>query len=249
MLDLTNNIIHPEKGLINIDAEKLKILNHRREQLFQSDISKLDKIYWLIEDCKRYGTLPFAGLARTGFIAVQMLQSLVNVGIFSQEEYNTFIGGISTISGEISIDRFSMDKETFLNKYGHLRPGTYDINTPRYDEDPKRYFDKWDKKEEKNSIKDEFFLTLKQLKTLKELLKHHKLDIDPVDLLFIKSAIELREKAKFFFTKNLSECLKLIKEIGLENNISTEELAYANIFDFKELALSPNLQKYSRDVN
>ena len=143
-----------------------------------------------------------------------------------------------------------MDKETFLNKYGHLRPGTYDINTPRYDEDPKRYFDKWDKKEEKNSIKDEFFLTLKQLKTLKELLKHHKLDIDPVDLLsFIKSAIELREKAKFFFTKNLSECLKLIKEIGLENNISTEELAYANIFDFKELALSPNLIKNTLEMS
>ena len=57
-------------------------------------------------------------------------------------------------------------------------------------------------RKKKKYVKDEFFLTLKQLKTLKELLKLHKLDIDPVDLLsFIKSAIELREKAKFFLLK------------------------------------------------
>jgi hypothetical protein len=43
----------------------------------QRGIDKISRIYWLIEDCKRYGTLPFAGLARAGFIAVQMLQSFV----------------------------------------------------------------------------------------------------------------------------------------------------------------------------
>ena len=47
----------------------------------------LEKIYWLLEDGKRYGTLPFAGLARAGFIAVQMLKSFVDVGIFSDEDY------------------------------------------------------------------------------------------------------------------------------------------------------------------
>ena len=31
----------------------------------------IEKVYWLLEDAKRYGTLPFAGLARAGFIAVQ----------------------------------------------------------------------------------------------------------------------------------------------------------------------------------
>ena len=27
----------------------------------------MTKVYWLLEDCRRYGTLPFAGLARAGF--------------------------------------------------------------------------------------------------------------------------------------------------------------------------------------
>ena len=41
-----------------------------------------EKVYWLLEDGKRYGTLPFAGLARAGFIAIQMLKSFVRIGYF-----------------------------------------------------------------------------------------------------------------------------------------------------------------------
>jgi phosphohistidine swiveling domain-containing protein len=79
------------------------------------------------------------------------------------------------------------------------------------------------------------------MKTLKDLLKMHSLDIDPVEFLsFIKLAIELREKAKFFFTKNLSECLRLIKKIGSKNGFSSNELAFSNIIDIKDLTLSAN---------
>ena len=69
---LTNRVIHPEKGLWRSDAAKLDILSQRREELSVSSNSRLEKIYWLLEDAKRYGSLPFAGLARAGFIAVQM---------------------------------------------------------------------------------------------------------------------------------------------------------------------------------
>ena len=46
-------------------------------------MSTVDKIYWLLEDCKRYGTLPFSGLARAGFIAVQFLRGFVKLNILS----------------------------------------------------------------------------------------------------------------------------------------------------------------------
>ena len=32
------------------------------------------------------------------------------------------------------------DKKNFINKYGHLRPGTYDILSKRYDEGKEIYF-------------------------------------------------------------------------------------------------------------
>ena len=84
---LTNRIIHSKDGLWREDAAKLEILHARREELFSSSADPLERIYWLLEDAKRYGTLPFAGLARAGFVAVQMLQSLMAVGVFSRADY------------------------------------------------------------------------------------------------------------------------------------------------------------------
>ncbi len=95
---LTNRIVHPKEGLWRGDAAKIDTLNARREELLASSADPLERIYWLLEDAKRYGTLPFAGLARAGFVAVQMLKSLVAVGVFSQVDYDAFIGGVSTVS-------------------------------------------------------------------------------------------------------------------------------------------------------
>ena len=40
----------------------------------------------------------------------------------------------------VLLQRSEMTKKAFLSRYGHLRPGTYDICTPRYDEDFDLYF-------------------------------------------------------------------------------------------------------------
>ena len=74
----------PETGLWKADSKKLITLKERREKINNSKLEPLDRVYWLLEDTKRYGTLPFAGLARAGFIAVQLLRSLLNVGVFSK---------------------------------------------------------------------------------------------------------------------------------------------------------------------
>ena len=120
--NLTNKIIHPKEGLWKIDIGKINILNRRRQELMDSNLDLTEKIYWLLEDGKRYGTLPFAGLARAGFIAVQMLRSFVEIGVFSEKEYDSFISSLTTVSGQLSNDRANMDKTSFLRKYGHLRP-------------------------------------------------------------------------------------------------------------------------------
>ena len=50
----------------------------------------LDKIYWFIEDCKRFGTFSFAGLARSAFIAIDLLNSLVENKIITNQEKIVF---------------------------------------------------------------------------------------------------------------------------------------------------------------
>jgi hypothetical protein len=232
---LTNRIVHLKEGLWRGDAAKLEVLNARREELLASSADPLERIYWLLEDAKRYGTLPFAGLARAGFVAVQMLKSLVAVGVFSQGDYDAFLGSVSTVSGQLARDRATLDKATFLARYGHLRPGTYDILSPRYDEASELYFD-WSQRPSAPEAVKPFSLTLPQMREVGRLLEAHGLQADPVGLFdFLQAGIELRELAKFHFTRNLSDALALVAECGDRWGFSRDDLAYCDIAAFREL--------------
>lgn len=232
---LTNRILHPRDGLWRSDAARLDVLQARREELLASQADTIERIYWLLEHGRRYGTLPFAGLARAGFIAVQMLRSLVAVGVLSTADYDHFLAGLSTISRQLIHDRALLDKTTFLARYGHLRPGTYDILSPRYDEAPDLYFD-WQHRPAKPEPVKPFSVTLEQMRALARMLKEHGLDVEPVELFdFLQTAIQLRELAKFHFTRNLSDILSMIAAYGAELGFSREEMAYCDIAAFREL--------------
>lgn len=249
--DVTNNIIDHKNGLWRKDYEKIQILNKRYDEIMVSDFSKIEKIYWLLEDCKRYGTLPFAGLARAAFIAVQILKSLVACNIISESDYELFMNGINTVSSDMNIDFQKLSKKAFLKKYGHLRPGTYDITSLCYEEASELYFE-WPAKEEAtNNYRDknekenpEFRLSLQQLTELKMQLLKNGLTNDILELMdFIRTVIEGREYSKFAFTRNLSMVLRLIGDIGEEYGISRQECAYVNIHDiYKLYASARNIQ-------
>jgi glutamine kinase len=170
--------------------------------------------------------LPFAGLARAGFIAVQLLRSFVAVGVLSAEEYATFMGSLDTVGSRIGDDFAQLPKAEFLARYGHLRPGTYDILSPRYDEAPELYFD-WSGARSAAPARPRFALSIEQLRRIERLLKEHQLEIDPLSLMeFIKAGIEGREYAKFVFTRSLSDALSLIRRLGEEQSIAVEDCAF-----------------------
>lgn len=236
--NITNNILSPNDGFWKNDAAKINVLNTRRKQLLASEVDPLARIYWLLEDVKRYGTLPFAGLARAGFVAVQMLKSLVAVGVFSQEDYDSFINSVVTISRQLSFDRTTHSKASFLAKYGHLRPGTYDLLSPRYDEKPELYFDWTQSTAEVEPVRS-FSITLPQMREITKLLEAHGLQSDPVRFFdFIQSGIELRELGKFHFTQNLSDAMEIMIEYGDQHGFSREDLSYCNISTFRELHIA-----------
>jgi adenylylsulfate kinase-like enzyme/phosphohistidine swiveling domain-containing protein len=223
---LTNRIIHGEGALWRRDRDKIDLLAQRLPVIGDAKIDKISRIYWLLEDCKRYGTLPFAGLARAGFIAVQLLQSFVAVGVLSPEEHSTFMASVDTVGSRIGYDFAHKTKAEFLARYGHLRPGTYDILSPRYDEAPDLYFD-WTGPRSDSAEQPRFALSIEQLRRIEKLLKEHELDIDVLSLIeFIKAGIEGREYAKFVFTRSLSDALSLIRQLGEEYGLSVEDCAY-----------------------
>jgi len=237
--DLTNRIVHAE-GLWKTDIDKLHKLQGRQETIVGSELSTVERIYWLLEDCKRYGTLPFAGLARAGFIAVQMLKSLVATGVLRRDDYDRFMVTLETVSSRMAVDLGKLSRPEFLRQYGHLRPGTYDVNSPRYDEMPERYF-KWDADggagviptpgdNRRPAAAPEFTISVPQMNRLEELLREHRIEHGVLSLFnFIKSAIEGREFAKFVFTRSLSDALQLFGELGAEHGFTRDDISYADI--------------------
>lgn len=232
---LTNRIINTKNGLWRSDSERIKILARRRKKLYETEANHITRIYWLLEDCKRYGTLPFAGLARAGFISISLLKSLVSTGVLTKYESDRFINSLNAVSSQLPFDMKSMDRLTFLQKYGHLRPGTYDILSKRYDETPDLYFD-FENLSEAPSQKEAFRLSLDQMKKISLLLDEHGLDNDVIGFFeFLQAGIELRESSKFEFTRNLSDALSLIADYGDKLGFSRDDLSYLNIEAIYEL--------------
>ena len=184
-----------------------------------------DTAHYHLPDCKSW------------FFAVQMLKSFVSVGVFSQDDYNAFMKGVSTVSGQLTSDRAVLEKSTFLAHYGHLRPGTYDILSPRYDEAPELYFD-WSNRPSKPEPLSPFSLTLPQMRKIAQLLETHGLVSDPVGLLeFMQSGIELRKSSKFHFSRSLSDALSLISAVA-DYGFTPQDLAFCDISTFTELHVS-----------
>lgn len=240
---LTNRIIHTKDGLWRMDLARIDQLEARRKRILDADMNQTSRIYWLLEDCKRWGTLPFAGLARAGFIAMQMLKSLVNMGVIEDRDSAAFLASVDTITARMMRDAHTVGREVFLNRYGHLRPGTYDILSPRYDEAPGRYLGDSDETIEAKTKADfstkPFQLSPHQHQQLSTLLRDHDLDIDATELMdFIKSAVQGREYAKFAFTHSLSDALSLFKSLGCGCGLDAEDLSYADIGVIEDLYAS-----------
>jgi len=179
----------------------------------------------LLLDCKNYGTLSFSIMARISFIGTILLKSLQNMGIFGNNFYDNFINSVSTPLTEIQNDvsdfkNGQISKQTFFKKYGHLRPGTYDITQDRYDKNY-TFFSEINFKKKEKKPGQQF-----NKKTVSDLMSKHLNIQSNIDLLdFIRDAITQREKLKFEFTKNLSDSLELIIKIGTEMGFTRNELA------------------------
>ena len=227
LLNLTNNLI--KNSLHKKDITRSAILEEKYEQIINLDISLVDKIYWLNEYIKRYGTLPFAGVARSAFIAMQFLNSMLNEGIFTKDDYSKFLKSLNTVSKQLSKDIHILNKKDFLEKYGHLRPGTYDILSKRYDQNYDEYFSETNDFIEEN----DFVFTKEQIDKIEILLIENGLEIDfNTFISFIKEAIEGREYVKFVFTKALSRILEYIKDLGAKLGFDRDDLSY---LDYKQV--------------
>lgn len=240
---LTNNIMHPTRGFWSQDLAKIEVLKVRQRSIVASTMTSVEKIYWLLEDCKRYGTLPFSGLARAGFVAIQYLRGLVETGIFEEADYQAFLGSLNTVTEDMGAEVATLHddaaRQSFLETYGHLRPGTYDILSPRYDEDFERYFGSSRSEATARRERPVFEMRPDVENRIAALLKDEGLDFTPSDLLsFMRAGIEGREYAKLVFTRSLSDALVELEKLGAEHDLSREDLSHLDIHTVQRLYAS-----------
>ena len=197
----------------------------------------------LLGECKDKGTLPFSILARHAFIGISLIRSLVERGIFTKEDMDRFIRSIRTIAAEFVLNMGDLREghistNTFLSRYGHLRPGTYDIMSKRYDSYPDLYLSQSGPVISINF--EPFHLSAKQHNGIKQLLDEAGYSITPEMLLsYVAASVKAREEAKFYFTKNISDTLHLLAIWGEQNGFSREEISLIPINNFLEEPIDP----------
>lgn len=233
--DLTQKIISEETISINNELDKTINLGKKSYEILNSNLDKINKIYYLLENCKKYGTLPFSNLARCSFIGSIFLKSLLVKKLITQEEYNKFFKSINTVAKEFISDlellkQSNLDKAKFIEKYGHLRPGTYDITSKTYSEN----FDNYINFDEKSNINtkqnNKFSFSKDTIEKISNELFKSELNFDVNTLLeFIKKSMEAREKSKFEFTKALSLVLDLISDLGNDYDLDLDQLSHLDL--------------------
>ncbi len=194
--------------------------------------------------CRSKGTFTFSKLARHGFIAESLLRSMNDSCNISSSRLNIFRQSIEGVTTELIRDFnkvLAKDKtyNSFIKKYGHLRPSTYDICSPAYYERTK-LFPEISKSTNKAINSNKFEFNEKEYNSIKKLLGNFcKNAISPNQLIFyISESIKLREKSKFEFTKLLSYALTLLTRWGELQGFSKEDLSY---IDFNDIIYLSNV--------
>lgn len=237
IFDQTNFLIRTYKTNLNKYENDLKFLETIREEIKELCSTDLNHLKELLINCQKYGTKTFSCMARYAFIAEAFLKSISNQKIWEKERVEEFRKSIETVLtnflNELDLAKNNTElKMNFKNKYGHLRPGTYDILAPRYDDNINQINLIHEKTKNQAIQKNKFIVTKEEINNLNQKLKNCGFVFNAEELLsFIKSAISAREYGKLIFTKTVSDLIEFIARWGEDIGLNRNELSYISIKD------------------
>jgi len=217
-----------------VDIENLHKL-HKNNEIFEiNDLIKFS------EYCAEIGTKPFAKLARHGFIARSILLSLKELNILSTNDIENFMRSIRTVTSDLLEDIYrvaegGISEKDFMLNYGHLRPGTYDISSQRYDQMNDFFLHKGKPSTVVNKHHN-FELKSSQYQEINQLLKNEGFDgISSKELFdYFADAISGREYGKFVFTRTISAILETIAKFARRYDLTREQISHVSIEDIFE---------------
>ncbi len=256
LLPLTNRMLQGEGPTVAGLLEQVDRLTARRAQHHAlGETVPLSAMQRMLEDARTCGTLPFSMLARMAFVGSALLRGLAAEGLLTPRQLDSVHQHIPTVASDLMAaltgvreSRTSLD--SFLEMYGHLRPGTYDILSPRYDAAPDRYFPAAasptaqapaQAPADAGDLLGEF--SEGERGAMTQALEACGLcaSADAV-LRFVAATVAAREAAKFRFTVNLSAALECIARWGETVGLTRDDLSflsYGTLLRLSREAASP----------
>lgn len=231
------------KGCISESLAKVEELTRKQAnaRLLPSE-QDITALFELIDDCVRLGTVPFSILARHGFIARTILLSLNRRGILTMDEIQRIQSGVRTVASALVNDMRrlqlgDLSRSEFMVEYGHLRPGTYDILSRRYDQMPTLGIHDGPVRSEQEQ--NEFMPSAQQTRAINQLLQEEGFpELDAGKLFeYIQAATVGREYGKFVFTRSVSEILELIARFGETHGLSRDEMSHVSISNLLDVII------------
>jgi len=198
-----------------------------------SPLQHLARACRMVAEARHLGTQPFSILARHAFLAEALLRSLVDRGAMTADRLAAFKTSIQTVAGDFTeamrrVASGQLSQTEFLLRFGHLRPGTYDILSPRYDQRPDLFSGA---RLPSAGDAGEFALTPKERRAVDRLIGEAGLQISDAEALlaYARQAIAGRELGKFVFSRNVSDALELVAAWAAAQSLSRDDLSHLDI--------------------
>jgi hypothetical protein len=184
--------------------------------------------------CRDGGVLPFARLARQAFVGEDLLRRLVVAGALQPEQRDKVLADVPTVAGEMrqmrqAVTMGKVAAEEFLREYGHLRPGSYDIQSPRYDAAPELILGEgaWPALLDREEGAE---LDVRSHRDMERALQSAGLVLSSVQFLdYVVTSATYRDRAKFMFSSLLSDILEAIACAGSLMGLGRAEMALLRI--------------------
>ena len=241
---LTSSLLTNIQTILSEDMLRRKRLMNwlQRSSLSTENVNdhnaELDYIVAALENCRDLGTFSFSRLSRLAFVARDMLGRMVVAGALTPDEYESFWRSINTTATNVvaaihDLSNGRLSKADFNKVYGHLRPHTYDITSPRYDQS--ELINTTNVREQARYSKNSAEFRPDVYRRISKCLAMSGLPDDAQKFLnFVSVSVQEREQSKFEFSALLSACLEEIAHLGEGLSLGRDELSFLTVDDIIE---------------
>jgi hypothetical protein len=242
-LTLANLDVHGNRSLGGAcsDVHRLEGLQRASDPLGrdqpESSTELLAATARLLSECKHLGTYPFAIIARHAFLSEALLRSAVERGALDPYRLEQFKRSLVTITMLMTRDFASVyqgrqQPSDFMRRYGHLRAGTYDVLSPRYDQRAGLFSDCFvPDMIRRGEVAGPFRWSAEESRGIQRLLKESGLGRVSAEALLnqARTSIAGREYSKFVFSKNLSDALEIMARWAERIDIGRDDLSHIRL--------------------